>query len=293
MKSMTGYGRSECTRAGLKVTVEVSSVNRRQSELSLGLPRELEALEPRIREEINRRIARGRLSVRVTLQSGAQAVLGSAMINRPLAQAYARELAELARDLRLAANLTLDTLVRLPGVVQGDERLGDPDAVWPAVNEALGGALDGLLRMRAREGAYLARDLARRVGAMRKLANRLRRHAPGVARRYRDALMQRLRAAGLEAVDPGDARLLKEMALFAERSDITEELTRLQSHFQQFDDCRAATEPVGRTLDFLAQEMNREINTIGSKANDAAISRAVVALKAELERFREQAQNVE
>jgi uncharacterized protein (TIGR00255 family) len=139
----------------------------------------------------------------------------------------------------------------------------------------------------------LADDLATRIGIMRKAVGQVQKHAPGVAERYRQQLIERIKGAGLEAPGADDDRLLKEIVYFADRSDISEELTRLQSHFQQFEDCRKSREPVGRMLDFLAQEMNREINTIGSKANDTLISREVVTLKAELEKFREQAQNVE
>jgi uncharacterized protein (TIGR00255 family) len=154
-------------------------------------------------------------------------------------------------------------------------------------------ALEQLVRMRQREGKHLSQDLAKRVAAMRKATNQIQKHAPKVARRYREQLLTRIQEAGLSAPGTDDDRLLKEVVYFADRSDITEELTRLQSHFQQFEDCLQSGEPVGRTLDFLAQEMNREVNTIGSKANDSLISREVVRLKAELEKFREQAQNVE
>ena len=150
-----------------------------------------------------------------------------------------------------------------------------------------------MVKMREREGAHLAQDLAARITIMRKAAARIQQQAPDVAERYRQQLIERIKEAGLEAPGAEDERLLKEVVYFADRSDITEELTRLQSHFQQFADGRKSKEPVGRMLDFLAQEMNREINTIGSKANDSLISRQVVTLKAELERFREQAQNVE
>ena len=135
--------------------------------------------------------------------------------------------------------------------------------------------------------------MARRVAAMRRAAARIAKQAPRVAERYRQQLVERIKSAGLEAPGVEDERLLKEVVLFADRSDISEELTRLHSHFQQFEDGRRSKEPVGRMLDFLAQEMNREVNTIGSKANDSLISREVVTLKAELEKFREQAQNVE
>ena len=163
----------------------------------------------------------------------------------------------------------------------------------PAVEKALNKALDGLLKMREREGAHLQTALEEHVGIMRRAATKVQKQAPKVAARYREQLIERIKNAGLETPAADDERLLKEVVYFADRSDITEELTRLQSHFQQFDDCRKSREPVGRTLDFLAQEMNREINTIGSKANDSLISREVVTLKAELEKFREQAQNVE
>ena len=128
---------------------------------------------------------------------------------------------------------------------------------------------------------------------MRKCVVEILQRAPEVQRRYREQLIQRIKSGGVEAPGIEDERLLKEIVYFADRSDISEELTRLQSHFQQFDDCTSSKEPIGRTLDFLAQEMNREVNTVGSKANDSLISRAVVTLKAELEKFREQAQNVE
>jgi uncharacterized protein (TIGR00255 family) len=161
------------------------------------------------------------------------------------------------------------------------------------VEKALNQGLAALLKMREREGAHLAKDLALRIGIMQKAVAQIEKQAPTTSENYRQNLLERIKAAGLEGIAPDDERLLKEVVLFADRADITEELTRLQSHFVQFADCGKSKEPVGRTLDFLAQEMNREINTIGSKANDAVISREVVTLKAELERFREQAQNVE
>jgi len=214
-------------------------------------------------------------------------------INEHLAKAYAGELAKLAKKLKISGTVTLDQIIRAPGVFQSDEELVEAENIWPAVEKALKQALDALLRMREREGAHLAQDLAARIGVMRQSVEKVQKQAPATAENYRRQLLERIKAAGIENIAPDDERLMKEVILFADRADITEELTRLQSHFQQFDDCRKSKEPVGRTLDFLAQEMNREINTIGSKANDAVISREVVSLKAELERFREQVQNVE
>jgi uncharacterized protein (TIGR00255 family) len=293
MKSMTGYGRGDCSKDGFKVTVELSSVNRKQTEISVNLPREMEMLEAPIRDLINRHVARGRLTVRVTLHAGAGQSSARMHLNVPLAKAYARELNRLAKQLRLPGPVTLDQLARAPGVLQTDAELAVEEDFWPAVEKALKQALDQLVRMRAREGAHLAQDLEQRMALMRKAAAQVQRQAPLVAKRYRQQLIERIEGAGLEAPGTDDERLLKEIVYFADRSDISEELTRLQSHFQQFNDCRRAKEPVGRMLDFLAQEMNREINTIGSKANDSLIAREVVTLKAELEKFREQAQNVE
>ena len=169
----------------------------------------------------------------------------------------------------------------------------DAESIWPVVEKALQQALNALMKMREREGAHLAKDLTARIGVMRQAVDKIQKQAPQTAENYRLQLITRIKGAGLENIAPDDERLLKEVVLFADRSDISEELTRLQSHFQQFEDCRKSKEPVGRTLDFLAQEMNREVNTLGSKANDGEISREVVLLKAELEKFREQVQNVE
>jgi uncharacterized protein (TIGR00255 family) len=293
MKSMTGYGRGECARDGFKITVELSAVNRRQSEISVNLPRELEMLEAPVRDAINARVARGRVTARIAVHAAGGTSSARAHLNLPLAKAYAAELGRLARKLKLAGEVTLDQILRAPGVFQTDEELVDAENIWPVVDKALRQALAALVKMREREGAHLAADLAARIGAMRRAVEKVQKQAPLTAENYRKQLLERIKSAGIEAIAPDDERLLKEIVLFADRADIAEELTRLQSHFQQFEDCRKSKEPVGRTLDFLAQEMNREINTIGSKANDAVISREVVILKAELERFREQAQNVE
>jgi len=293
MKSMTGYGRGECARDGFKVTVELSSVNRKQAEIYANLPREMEMLEAPIRDTINRLVARGRVTARVSLHAGNGRLSARMHLNTPLAMAYARELNRLAKQLKLGGNVTLDHLVRAPGVFQTDEELAGAENLWPAVEKALTQALAALVKMREREGAHLAQDLAAHVGVMRQCVGRIQRQAPQATERYRQQLIERIKGAGLETPAPDDERLLKEVVFFADRSDISEELARLQSHFQQFEDCRKMKEPVGRTLDFLAQEMNREVNTIGSKANDTLISREVVTLKAELEKFREQAQNVE
>lgn len=290
---MTGYGRGECARDGSKITVEVSSVNRKQSEISVNLPRDLEPLEAQIRDEVNRLISRGRLTVRVALHAGKGKAASHAQLNTALAKLYAKEFAKLAKELKLTNGASLDSILRAPGVLEAEEDLGDAEDFWPAVKTALDKALAALVKMREREGAHLAKDLRARMKTISEAVARVQAQSPLVQQRYRENLIERVKNAGVEIPGADDERLLKEVIFFADRSDISEELTRLQSHFQQFEDCLKSTEPVGRTLDFLSQEMNREINTIGSKANDALISREVVIVKAELERFREQVQNVE
>lgn len=288
---MTGYGRGEDQRDGVRIVVEIRSVNRKQAEVQATLPRELEALEPRLREMVGRAVSRGRCEVRVTCEAPEAAA--GVRIDRGLARAYAAELRQLAAELGISPDLSLEVLVRCPGVVGGTAGAPEAEQLWPSLEAALQSALGGFEAMRRREGEALAADLGLRIGELRDLVGRIRERAPEVLNRYREQLLQRVRAAGLPALPADDERLLKEVVLFADRSDVAEELARLESHFGQFDDCRRSAEPVGRKLDFLAQEMNREINTLGAKANDALISAGVVELKTTLERFREQAQNVE
>lgn len=290
---MTGYGRGECAQDGYKITVELASVNRKQGEVTVYLPRELEALEARVRDEVNKQVSRGRLTVRVTLHATDGRSVNGVRVDLGLAKAYAKELGRLAKELKIPEAITLEMITRAPGVLRSEDSIQDAEEFRPAVEKAVREGLAVLVRMREREGANLAKDLTKRIGIMKKAAAIVRKQAPQVRERYRQQLIERIKSAGLESVAPDDERLLKEVVYFADRSDISEEITRLLSHFQQYDDCLTSKEPVGRTLDFLAQEMNREINTIGSKANDSLISREVVILKAELEKFREQAQNVE
>jgi len=288
---MTGYGRGEHAAGGCRAVIELRAVNRKQAEIILRLPPEAEPLEARLRDELGRVIARGRAEVTVTLEQPVTAAAGR--INRELATAYAATLREISLELGLSGGVTLDSLLRCPGVLQGAAPTGDPEAFWPVLEPALKSAIAAFNEMREQEGAALARDLAERLDLLRAAAARIARQAPEVTRKMREQLLQRIRLAGLENVPAEDERVVKEIVFYADRSDINEEVIRLQSHFVQVEAALAAAEPVGRKLDFLAQEMNREINTIGSKANDALIAADVVLLKTELERFREQAQNVE
>ena len=293
MKSMTGYGRGECTAKGASITVELNSVNRKQAEVSLSVPSELESIEPDLRDLILASVSRGRVSGRVVLQYTGSSRASAVAVNETQAKAYRRELSKLAKSLEIPDNLSMEGLLRLPGVLENTQPTLDAKAFRAPIKSALGQALEGLLSMREKEGGILGRDLAKRLAKLRRIVKRVAKLAPDVLKHHRERLIERLKKTNVEVPDMDDDRLLREIVYYTDRTDISEELTRLGSHFVQLEECLSDVVPVGRKLDFLAQEMFREINTIGSKANDANISSEVVNLKTELEKIREQVQNVE
>ena len=289
---MTGYGRGVAMGGGLKVEVEVSSVNRKQLDLLVNLPRPLALLESRVQEDIAQVVTRGRVTVDVAVHGAPGAHGAHIRIDRELAAAYVTSVRKTACELGIPDGLTVRHLLALPGVLHvatADENI---ELVWPVLRRALGKALAAYGRMRSREGVRLTVDLKRRVSLMERLVRRIRARAPGVVASHRKALRTRL-ATSLQEIPLPEERIEREIVVFADRIDITEELTRLESHFGQARQFFRSAEPAGKSLDFLAQEMYREINTIGSKANDAAIAADVVNFKTELERLREQVQNVE
>lgn len=291
MRSMTGHGRAEHRSGAARVAVEVGSVNRRGLELSLSAPRELGDLEAAVREEVAARVSRGRVSVALACEWREGGTSGS-LVDERLARAYLRELRALRTRLRLPGEITLETIARAPGVLRPASAAPMPRAVWDMVRPALRGALDAMVAMREREGAHLAADLGRRAAFLRRKVERIEAMHPGALRRQRDALRRRVRDAGV-AMANDDERLAREIALLAERADVSEELTRLRSHLEQLAGALEKRGPVGRTLEFLVQEMQREFHTLGAKAPDARISQIAIACRAELERIREQVSNVE
>jgi uncharacterized protein (TIGR00255 family) len=288
---MTGYGRGQSSFDGAKCSVELNSVNRKQSEVTVSLPREFNELEPRVRDLINSRISRGRLNVVVAFQNGATAAPRLA-IDSALAESYYRAMVELREQLGATGEITIETVLRAPGVLRIPEDSLPPDNAWPHLESALTSALDDLIRMRESEGKHLAKDLIHRLKLVRQSLRKIRQLHPGVCKKYRQTLQERIARAGLE-LPVDDERLAREVILFADKSDISEELIRLDSHLAQFAHTLRKTEPVGRTLDFITQEIYREFNTLGAKANDAEISQLVVTCKAEMEKIREQIQNIE
>lgn len=291
MNSMTGYGCGQTAKSGIRVSVDVSSLNRKQSEIMIALPRELEALEPDLRAMVVPLISRGRLSIRVTLQ--VEEGEPTMRFNESVAAEYLKQIRKFAKTMGISGDVGVDKLLEIPGVMENRLCGMEPETVLPLVKTALKKAMDGLLAMRKREGTALAKDLKLRIGGLEKLLSEIDALSAGLPAKYKELLVKRIEKNGFKEFVTDESRLMQEVAFAADRCDITEEITRLRSHFGQFKDAMKSKQPVGRMLDFLAQEMGREINTIGSKANDAAIAALVVEFKAELEKYREQVQNVE
>lgn len=291
MNSMTGFGAAAAPLKGASLRVEISSVNRKQAEIVVLLPRAWAELEGRVRESVAAHISRGRISVAISLQTPAAGARPLTLHHAGLQQLLAR-LEEVNRLTGHSVPPTLDSLLRLGILAEETEADMAADEVWQRLQPVLAEALSAFLQMRANEGARLREDLLTRVALLREYRAKIAHIAPTVVAQHRVALMKRLEEAGLP-LELTDERLIKEIALFADRCDVSEELTRLSSHLIQFEQLCNSGEPVGRTLDFLCQEIFRELNTTGSKANCADLAQSVVAAKTELEKIREQVQNVE
>ena len=291
MQSMTGFGRGSATTAKWVARVEISTVNRKQAEVVVMMPRELAEIDGPIRKQVQAVVSRGRVQVNLTLEPVASAT-AAARVDATLARAFEAAFVELSELIHRKVVPGAAEFLRQPGLLA----IGNPEIAaveaWAAAEPALRDALGQLAAMRSREGEHLAEDLTGRLATLDGLTARLSADAPERPLRQRELLLKRLRDAGLD-LDLADERVVREVALFADRCDITEELTRLASHFAKFREYMAGTEPPGRALDFLCQEIFREFNTIGSKANDAGIAQTIVEAKTELEKIREQVQNVE
>lgn len=288
---MTGFGRGEAIADGVVWRAEMSSVNRKQLELVVHLPREVAELEVSLRNKLAEKLSRGRVQLNVQADRGSSAspVL---RVDEVLAKQYAEAMSRMAHSLGLSVGTSASDMPRWPGVFTLEQsEWNAADASLP-IEKATADALAQMLAMRATEGAHLKTDITARLDALQGMLEKARELSPQVTQRYREALRQRLADAGLP-LPLEDERLVKEIALFADRCDISEELTRAESHIAQFRSYMEQTEPVGRSLDFLSQELFREFNTMGSKANHAALAHLVVRAKTELEKIREQVQNIE
>lgn len=290
MKSMTGYGKAEASSVDGKFSVEVRSVNHRYGEVTVKLPRQILAMEVDLRRRVNERFKRGKIDLFIQFEPAAgTTTIPSA--NIPLAMAYNEAFGQVSQALG-GGPVPIGLILSQKDVVSFQESVADTSTLSAILDEAFTAALDSLENMRVKEGELLAAEISGRIADVSKLVDCVAARAPVAVAANTERLRERIaRLLGDTTID--EIRLAQEIAVLADKMDITEELVRLRSHFSQFGTIMLLDEPVGRKLDFLIQEMNREVNTIGSKANDSEIAAIVVELKSELEKVREQVQNIE
>ena len=289
--SMTGYGRAQQVLGGREITVELRSVNARYFEYSSRLPRTCAFLEDPLKRLTAEKVHRGKVELALTIQNvtASDAVVQA---DYALAESYRRALAALAQRLDVKDDVTVMALARFPDVLTQTAAPADPDALWADVSAVAGQALEAFVGMRAAEGAKLKADVESRLAVVEDLVGQIEQGSAGRVQAYTERLYARLQELLADrSID--EARILTEAALFADKTAIDEETVRLHSHVAQFREILQLEEPIGRKLDFLTQELNRETNTIGSKCQDAALTRLVVTLKSEIEKIREQIQNIE
>ncbi len=289
-RSMTAFGRGEAADRGRAWTVEIRSLNHRYSDIKVRLPRQYAPLEEAIKREVGNSYSRGHIEV--TLNLSGTAALTPPALNLELAREYLNGLQLLQSDLQLPDPPTLAMLGGLPGIFSPAEDAQAPEEAWPLIRKALGAALADTELMRKREGEATKRELLERLATIRRAWEQLNTQLPGLNQRRQEKLRQRLETL-LNGVELDPWRLAQEVALLADKTDVSEELVRLASHLDQFEAFLTAAEPSGRRLDFLLQEFFREINTIASKINDSGVAHLSVELKNEVEKMREQVQNLE
>jgi uncharacterized protein (TIGR00255 family) len=291
LKSMTGYGRAEVENQGRIWTAEVKSVNNRFLDAKIKLPRNYAALEDPIRKKISNFHQRGRVDLIVSV-SGDFSDLVKIGIDVNLARIYRDRLDELASELNLKSQTELSLLINLPDVLTREQQPEDLEEIWPLLETAIDDAFGQCHDMRAREGEALAADLGERLKVFTEVLDSIEQSIPAIMADRESVLRERLEKL-LDTIDLDPARLAQEVAILVDKSDVTEEMVRLRSHIDQLGDLLDSSAPVGRKLDFLIQEFLREVNTIGSKINDAENAHKTVSLKSELEKMREQVQNIE
>lgn len=289
--SMTGFGRGLTIENGMEFTVEIKSVNHRYMDISIRIPRQLGFLEEKIRETVNANFSRGKIDVFVNYSNKGRGS-ETLMLDESLAQSYMSSAESLCATLGLNNDLTVSTLIKLPDVVKIEEKKEDEDYLWSILKVALSDAIEGMRKMRKAEGNRLTENIKQTAKAVRANTGLIRERAPLVVKDYRQRLLNRISELTEQQV-PDEGRIATETAIYADRCSIDEELVRLDSHFEHFSEMLADKKPIGKKLDFLIQEMNREINTIGSKANDISITKNIIEMKNEMEKIREQVQNLE
>jgi uncharacterized protein (TIGR00255 family) len=290
---MTGFGRGEFLDSGHRIIVEIKAVNHRYNDIVIRMPKNLGSLEDKMRRRIANTLLRGRIDVFVTLDEYSQNKR-NVRVDKELAIAYHGALRELAQILATPLNDNIHQIAKYPDVIKVEEEFEDVSELWPKLSCAIDIAIDNLIRMRMAEGSNIFNDLSERIDRLTGYINEIDERAPKILAEYREKLIGRMRELlAAVNVEPDETRLLQETALFADRSNFTEEIVRLQSHLAQFRATLDSGDAVGRKLDFIVQEINRETNTIASKANDFTVANIVVEIKSEIEKVREQIQNIE
>lgn len=292
IKSMTAFATVEKTTDDLTAAVEMRSYNSRHIDIFLRIPSPYQFLEDKIKELISTRIARGRLEIRLQIEDHSKEA-AALEIDDIRANALMTIFEELKSKFRLKHELTLDMLLNAGGIIKPVENLQNDEIIWPVVKNCIVLAIDDLEAMRRKEGDFIAADFRGRLEYINDCLNRIRKGSANLLTQYQQRLKERIAALTQNIVELDPARIAQEAAFLADRSDISEELTRAASHLNQFDQIMKAAEPAGRKLNFLLQELNREFNTMGSKIGDAAIAHLIIDVKSELEKIREQIQNVE
>ncbi len=292
IKSMTGYGRAESTRDGRKFSVEIRSLNHRYLEIAVRLPGIISPLEVDIKKKLSAKLSRGKIELSIRMDAENGEGVGRYDLNLSLARNYHALLSRLKQELGLGDEITLETIAGLGGIFIPLDTGENTVMLWEQLEKVLDEATAALMDMKQREGEMLYRDLVSRIDLMKDCLDLIAQRAPEAVAGYQKRLAERVKEL-TGGMDIDAARLCQEVAIMAEKSDITEEIVRFHSHVGQFNDMLGSDEAVGRKVDFLLQEMGREVNTIGSKSSDAEISRSVIEIKSELAKVREQVQNIE
>ncbi|HWP49815.1 MAG TPA: YicC/YloC family endoribonuclease [Candidatus Limnocylindrales bacterium] len=292
LKSMTGYGSVNLQQGNRTYILEVKSVNHRYCDVNVKVPSQYGFLENEIKKFIKERFSRGRFDVYLDIDE-LEGNSRKISFDHALAARYLKELKELGTELGIETPIDLFSLIKLPEVIKIEKEPEDQEEIIQSVQKTLELALAQLEEMRKKEGELLRQEILTILNRIQAATLRISQRAPLIPVEYKKNLQERVRNLLENTLEVDEARLLQEVVIFAERMDITEELARLNSHLTQFYKLTESEEPVGKRLDFLIQEMNREVNTIGSKANDALVSQEVVEIKTEMERMREQVQNIE
>lgn len=291
LKSMTGFGRAQEVINNREILVEIRSVNHRYYEFNSRVPRAYGYLDEKLKGFLNGRILRGKVEMSVSIinQEGADAAIE---VNRSIVGGYVNALRDANKELELKDDLSLSSILRLPDIFNVVKTVEDEEVIWADVKKVAGLALDKFIAMRETEGVKMHDDISSRLDYIENVVGKIEKRSPEVVNAYRDKLYSKIKEI-LQDKNIDDARVLTEVCVFSEKIAVDEETVRLKSHIAQYRSLIESTEPVGRKLDFLTQELNREVNTIGSKGQDLETTKMVVDLKSEIEKIREQIQNVE